>query len=371
MDIIIRETGERRQLNRISPGSDYDAAVDTLNDYGALADGQFEDTPDGELICSQAVFEYWEKALAALSALDERRMRLVDEFGSREFDARMAAAMPEAGGYEDPEEEIVGLSEAMDLAFGDRRQASIAGLKTSSDGPLLINFIPDMPEGWKEGDPAPWRDAQGYPWASLVLVTDENSWGGERVDRENSTPGIDLPWRGVDSVREVISQISGLAGADIVVLARGIGLYEEISHHDPDPSRHNRRIRNKGEMETLANVIGMWPGGLKIEICRGTPVLAPTEQELADARSRKDYEHAIQRGAELELAGKLLPAAEINRLRRNYNLAMNEGGEGYNPYDSMISKEYFEFAQKELARLNAKLGPESQTSESTPKGPKL
>lgn len=129
MEIIIRETGERKQLNRISPGSDYDAAVDTLNDYGALADGQFEDAPDGALVCDQGVFEYWEKAIAALSALDDRRMRLVDEFGSREFDARMAAAMPEAGGYEDPEEEILGTSEALDAAFGDKGITTLKGPK--------------------------------------------------------------------------------------------------------------------------------------------------------------------------------------------------------------------------------------------------
>jgi hypothetical protein len=115
----------------------------------------------------------------------------------------------------------------------------------------------------------------------------------------------------------------------------------------------------------------MWPGGLEIKICKGTPILAPTKQELKDERDRAEYEHVVQKGAELDLAGKLLPSAEIKRLRRNYNMTMNEGGEGYNPYDSMISKEYFEFAQKELARLNAKLEPEDHAPRSKTKGPKL
>lgn len=118
MDIIIRETGERRQLNRISPGTDYDAAVDTLAQYGALTDGQFENAPDGELLCSQAVFERWEGVMTALSGLDERRMRLVDEFGSSEVDDRLAEAL--SGGHEAPEEEIVSTSEALDAAFGDK-----------------------------------------------------------------------------------------------------------------------------------------------------------------------------------------------------------------------------------------------------------
>jgi len=130
MDIIIRETGERKQLSRISSGTDYDAAVDTLNAYGALTDGQFEDAPDGALICNQEVFDLWEHTMSALSALDDRRMRLVDEFGSREFDARMAAAMAEVGGYEGPEEEILVTSEALDAAFGDK------GI-TTSKGPKL------------------------------------------------------------------------------------------------------------------------------------------------------------------------------------------------------------------------------------------
>lgn len=129
MDIIIRETGERRQLNRISPGNDYDSAVDTLAQYGALADGQFEDTPDGALVCSQVVFEYWEKAMKTFSALDERRMRLVDELGESEFDTRLSAALPAGTAFNSPEEEASALAMAFDTVFDDKKNTPSKGPK--------------------------------------------------------------------------------------------------------------------------------------------------------------------------------------------------------------------------------------------------
>jgi hypothetical protein len=122
MDIIIRETSERRQLSRIIPMSDYDAAVDTLNAYGALTDGQFEDAPDGSLVCGQDVFERWEKVMADFSVLDDRLAALVARLGHAEADDRFVRAMPGQSNYNSPEEQIAAINSALDrvLKYDDR-----------------------------------------------------------------------------------------------------------------------------------------------------------------------------------------------------------------------------------------------------------
>lgn len=120
MEIIIRETGERKQLNRIHPKSDYDAAVDTLNAYGALDDGQFDDGQfddglDGELVCSQETFSRWQVVFEMFSEVDRRILALTDEYGSAAVDIALQAIALAPG---KPVDNTIELSLALDRAFG-------------------------------------------------------------------------------------------------------------------------------------------------------------------------------------------------------------------------------------------------------------
>ena len=61
-----------------------------------------------------------------------------------------------------------------------------------------------------------------------------------------------------------------------------------------------------------------------------------TKKEAADIE--KEYEDL----AKAKSDGQVLPQAEITRLSKNYDIAFNEGGEGFNPYHYYISKEYYD-----------------------------
>ena len=46
----------------------------------------------------------------------------------------------------------------------------------------------------------------------------------------------------------------------------------------------------------------------------------------------------------------VLPAAELNKKRREYNNAFNEGGEGYNPFDNYLTAEYVASLKKDYPK---------------------
>lgn len=66
-----------------------------------------------------------------------------------------------------------------------------------------------------------------------------------------------------------------------------------------------------------------------------------------------DHQGYIAKAEEMLAAGKLLDQAKTERLRRSYANAVNEGGEGYNPYDDAPTVEGLAYHRQELARLLA------------------
>lgn len=68
---------------------------------------------------------------------------------------------------------------------------------------------------------------------------------------------------------------------------------------------------------------------------------AELEAKYAEWR-RSEYEECKKRYD----VGKLLPKAEIERLSAEWKLTMNEGGDGYNPYDGMMTLEYYEYLRE-------------------------
>lgn len=56
---------------------------------------------------------------------------------------------------------------------------------------------------------------------------------------------------------------------------------------------------------------------------------------------------AIRKAKAAICNGKVLPATELNRKRRQYNNAFNDGGEGYNPFDDYLTAEYVAILKKD------------------------
>lgn len=56
---------------------------------------------------------------------------------------------------------------------------------------------------------------------------------------------------------------------------------------------------------------------------------------------------AIEEAKEAIVNGWVLPAAELNKKRTQYNDAFNEGGEGYNPFDNYLTDEYVASLKKD------------------------
>lgn len=67
----------------------------------------------------------------------------------------------------------------------------------------VINLVPGMPTGWKEGHPAPWRRFPNYLW----------------LDEPRGIPGQDIPWRGPGTLERVSDRIEAETG----------GLYVRVS----------------------------------------------------------------------------------------------------------------------------------------------
>lgn len=215
---------------------------------------------------------------------------------------------------------------------------------------MIINLIPNMPEDWKEGDPAPWRKALGYPWKRLVKKPNDSQYGGS-TDFNVSIPGTDIPWNGLDTLKNLLGTIKSQCYSEIVVVDTKSFLNFNVSQFDPDHNKHGRSLLNPDELEIIAEITGMWCGGLAIRVYQGQPKLSLTRQEQETKNLILMYEENVRQGLMLEQKGELLPSAKLKNLAQNYDLVVNEGGEGYNPYSQSMSQEDFDYAKKRLEEL--------------------
>lgn len=79
--------------------------------------------------------------------------------------------------------------------------------------------------------------------------------------------------------------------------------------------------------------------------------IAKMSSENIDAESKEENENKKLKEIESKKwhvkkmieEGKVLPSSILESKKRKYDIDFNEGGEGYNPYNSYITKEYADY----------------------------
>ena len=191
----------------------------------------------------------------------------------------------------------------------------------------IINLIPanTMPVDWTPGDAAPWRNAIGYPWQRLVME-------GYRAIREQCVPGDDRRYTGPESLDAVIAELRAEYGDITVVDISGDGW-----------------INSTDGLTMVARITGMWCGGLQVGICTGTPAVTEQQREAA-AQAQRNAEERRDAEEILSCTRVFTDEAARRAWEREYNNAMNEGGEGYIPLSVTVAQQ--EYARTALERLN-------------------
>jgi hypothetical protein len=196
-----------------------------------------------------------------------------------------------------------------------------------------------MPDGWQEGDPAPWRKALGYGWA-VMKKTAPYTYEGVK-------PGRDVRHEGKKTLEGIINELREQYGLILVTrndYITGFPGYTEEEGREVDTTH----------LTPVASINSLWCGGMQRIV-----YTAPDEETLKAAIGLTEEEkRQKQRDLDdLRDAKEILSiprerifadAEAARRWRKQYNEVANEGGDGYIPRTTTLAR--VEWARGVLAR---------------------
>lgn len=119
MQIIIKETGELKNLSLIDRKTGLDYLIDVIGDSGELWDstwrvGSFRyDEERDAYICSRDVYEWWRDWVEDYDAMEDRIEALIEEHGEDAVNEAIDGVRPV-----DIEDAVIATNRALDEVFG-------------------------------------------------------------------------------------------------------------------------------------------------------------------------------------------------------------------------------------------------------------